>query len=335
MPQHSRLAGFVLGAFCIGQLCAQGRSSWKDPSTHSARLVTVDKNVQLEVLDWGGSGKPMILLAGGGHTAHVFDDFAPKLAARWHVYGITRRGYGASDYLPMDNPPDRLGDDVVAVIDALKIYKPILVGHSAAGAELSSVANRHPDRIAGLVYLDAAYSYAFHNGKGFDVQELQDLRGPERPAPGPEDLASFSALRNYSQRVNGFQLPEAELRAEFESDANGRVLRQRDLPGAAMIASLIDTPAKYTNIPAPALIIFANPHSQGPWVERNTDASVRASAKAYSAALATLTARQEQAVKDAVPTAHVVELPNANHMVFLSNEADVLREIRDFVAHLN
>jgi pimeloyl-ACP methyl ester carboxylesterase len=62
---------------------------------------------------------------------------------------------------------------------------------------------------------------------------------------------------------------------------------------------------------------------------------VRASANAYSAALAALTAKQEKAVKDAVPTAHVVELPNASHFVFLSNEADVLREIRDFVAGLN
>jgi non-heme chloroperoxidase len=102
-----------------------------------------------------------------------------------------------------------------------------------------------------------------------------------------------------------------------------------------MVASLIKTPAKYTNIPVPALVIFANPHSQGPWVERKTDASVRSSANAYSAALAALTARQEKAVKDAVTTAHVVELPNANHFVFLSNEADVLREIRDFVAGLN
>lgn len=36
-----------------------------------------------------------------------------------------------------------------------------------------------------------------------------------------------------------------------------------------------------------------------------------------------------------MPTARVVELPNASHFVFLSNEADVLREIRDFVAGLN
>jgi non-heme chloroperoxidase len=143
------------------------------------------------------------LLAGGGQTAHVFDDFAPKLAVRWHVYGITRRGYGASGYLPTDNPADRLGDDVVAVIDALKINKPILVGHSVAGAELSSVANRHPDRIVGLVYLDAAYSYAFDNGKGLEVREIQNLRGPERPPLGPADLASFSALGKYYERVGG------------------------------------------------------------------------------------------------------------------------------------
>ena len=46
MPQHSRLASFVVGAFCVGHLYAQGLSQWKDPSTHSTRFVTVDKNVQ-------------------------------------------------------------------------------------------------------------------------------------------------------------------------------------------------------------------------------------------------------------------------------------------------
>src|SRR5215831_6969727 len=91
-------------------------------------------------------------------------------------------------------------------------------------------------------------------------------------------------------------------------------------------------PKKYASIPVPALVIFANPHSQGAWVEANADASVKA---ATDAALTALTATQEQAVKEAVPTAHVIELPNANHFVFLSNETDVLREIGGFVAGLN
>jgi non-heme chloroperoxidase len=123
----------------------------------------------LEVLDWGGSGKTIVLLAGGGNTAHVFDDFAPKLTDHYHVYGITRRGFGASGYSATDHPADRLRDDVIAVIDALNLNKPILVGHSIAGVELSSVANGHPNRVAGLVYLDAAYSYAFDNGNGASI----------------------------------------------------------------------------------------------------------------------------------------------------------------------
>jgi len=60
--------------------------------------ISVDDNVPLEVLDWGGSGRALVLLAGGGDTAHGFDGFAPKLTAHNHVYGIARRGFGASGY---------------------------------------------------------------------------------------------------------------------------------------------------------------------------------------------------------------------------------------------
>jgi len=41
----------------------------------------VEKNVKLEVLDWGGSGEPLVLLAGPGNSAHIFDKFAPSPCA--------------------------------------------------------------------------------------------------------------------------------------------------------------------------------------------------------------------------------------------------------------
>ena len=49
----------------------------------------------------------------------------------------------------------RLADDVLHVFDSLKIGAPVLVGHSMAGAELTTLGNQHSDRLAGLVYLDA------------------------------------------------------------------------------------------------------------------------------------------------------------------------------------
>ena len=207
MPHWSFLAGSVLLAFLAVPIHSQSLAVWKDPSPHTTRFVTVDKDVRLEVLDWGGSGMPIILLAGGGNTAHEFDDFAPKLTAHHHVYGITRRGFGASGYSATDDPADRLGDDVVAVIGTLNLKKPILVGHSIAGVELSSIANRYPNRVGGLVYLDAAYSYAFDNGKGANIMEIQKLQGPQTPPPNQTDLASFSALQKYYERVNGFRFP--------------------------------------------------------------------------------------------------------------------------------
>lgn len=138
-------------------------TEWKDSSPHTVQFVTVDGGVRLEVLDWGGSGRPLLLLAGLGNSAHVFDALAVKLNKSFHVYGLTRRGFGASGKPTSGYSADRLADDVLEVVDSLKLNKPLLAGHSIAGEELSSIGSRHADRVSGLVYLDAAYSYAFYD----------------------------------------------------------------------------------------------------------------------------------------------------------------------------
>src|SRR6266403_4526129 len=126
-----RAASMLLISFMV-PLHSQQPPPWKDPSPHIAQFVTVDKNVRLEVLDWGGSGRPLVLLAGGGNTAHIFDKFAPQLMDTYHVYGITRRGFGSSSAPVSGYSADRLGDDVLAVLDVLKLVRPVLAGHSIA-----------------------------------------------------------------------------------------------------------------------------------------------------------------------------------------------------------
>jgi non-heme chloroperoxidase len=304
-------------------------ATWKDPSPHRTQFLQVTAAVRLEVLDWGGTGRPLVLLAGGGDTAHVFDDFAPKLAASFHVYGITRRGFGASGFAESEAGPDRFGDDVLAVLDALALKRPVLAGHSFGGAELSSVASRHPARVAGLIYLDAGFPYAFDNGNVPAMQEFEALRPPQRTPPGGADLAGFDALREHYRRVLGFTYPEAELRHRRMANPDGSVGKGRIPPGGATLLSHMK---KYATIPVPALLIFASPHSLGRWTDdSSTDPAVREQVKTYIAALAVLTDRQTKAIESSVPAARVVRLPGAHHYVYLSHEADVLREMRAFL----
>src|ERR1700747_1242431 len=99
MSYRKRVFIFCLtGLWTVAQPAARAQeiSAWHDPSKHQIKLVSVGDGVRLEVLDWGGPGRPIVLLAGLGFTAHVFDGFAEKLTDTYHVYGVTRRGYGAS-----------------------------------------------------------------------------------------------------------------------------------------------------------------------------------------------------------------------------------------------
>ena len=308
-------------------LQSQQPAGWKDPSSHVSRFVPVGQDVRLEVLDWGGSGRPLVLLAGGGDTAHVFDDFATKLTSDFHVYGITRRGFGESGFAPVTSGADTFGDDVLAVLDALKLERPILAGHSIAGQELSSIGTRQPNRVAALVYLDAAYPYAFDNGKVPTFEEISAIGFPQPPPPTEADLATFDGLRQYDTRVRGFTYPEGELRQKRSVTPEGRVGPLRSFPGGR---SLLATVTKYVQIRTPALFLVSS-QSPGRWAETSTDPKIRE----QTAALSAFTERQAKAIEDGLAGARVVRLPGANHYVFLSNEADVLREMRAFLGRLS
>jgi len=363
---------FLLLLPIAGRLAAQQTTPWQDPSPHAIQFVTVDDNVKLEVLDWGGSGRPLVLLSGLGNTAHVFDEFAPKLTSDYHVYGITRRGFGASSVPFTGYSADRLGDDVLAILDALKLDRPVLVGHSIAGEELSSIGTHHSKRVAGLIYLDAAYWYAFYDRSrgnlNIDLQELlrklnqlqpgrgpsdmkplvqellqtslpefekdlKDLRPdlqnePQPPAPTADDRKSFLAWRAWVNRVYGIALPEAELRQQRESEPGGHVGEER--AKATTRQAIIEGEEKYTDLRLPILAIVAFPHDPGPFASNNPVARA-----AFEAIEAAFDEPQVKAFESGVPSARVVRLPRANHYVFISNESDVLREMRTFLAALH
>jgi non-heme chloroperoxidase len=326
MNQVGHLARACVLIALVVPLRAQQPASWRDPSSHVARFIEVSQNVRLEVLDYGGSGRPLVLLPGGGDTAHVFDDFAPKLTGDFHVYGITRRGFGESSFAEPASGADTFGDDVLAVLDALKLDRPVVAGHSIGGQELSSIGTRYPNRVSALVYLDAAFAYAFDNGKVPTFEEISKIGFPQTPPPADADLATFDALRQYYLRVLGFTYPESELRQKRSATPEGRVGPMRPFPGGRFLTAGMK---QYVQIRTPSLFLVSS-QSPGRWVEASTDPVI----KAQIAGLSAFKDRQAKALEEGLPGARVVRLPGANHYVFLSNEADVLREMRAFLARV-
>jgi pimeloyl-ACP methyl ester carboxylesterase len=306
-----------------------------DPSPHTVRFIPVDTNVRLEVLDWGGTGRPVVFLTGLGNNAHVFDMFAPKFTPQYHVYGITRRGYGISSHpVPTGSnySADRLGDDILAVLDSLKIVRPVLVGHSIAGEEMSSIGSRHPDRAAGLVYLDAGYAYAFYNQARGDLsldlialqEELKQLRsGPFDTRPVIQQLLETSLPRFERDLKETKDYLDAQPPAMLKAYASPS-------PDSTFRQAIATEEEKYTNIPVPILAIYAEPHGHAPAFAIK-DSTVRAAADARDSATVET---QAEAFAAANPSVRVVRLPHADHYVFISNQADVLREINAFIASL-
>jgi non-heme chloroperoxidase len=311
-------------------------AAWELPPKHTTRFIGVDTNVTLEVLDWGGSGPPLVFLTGLGAAAHDFDLFAPKFTPGYHVYGISRRGFGASSspaFTRANYFADRLADDVLAVIDSLGLRRPVLVGHSIGGEELSSIGSRYPDRVAGLIYLDAGYGYAFYDtSRGdYDIDRPELIRTLERLQPGH---LSGSDLRTLMHALRDSILPRFE--RDVDQQTKGLDARSSDARNAQLVdttpsaaRAIVDGEEKYTRIPVPILAIFALPHQPPPMpgVDSATRAAVQARADSFTAVHAT-------AFENGVPSARVVRIPHATHVIFRSNEADVLREMEAFLAAL-
>ena len=181
-------------------------------------FVEVSPGVRLEVVEWGGSGPPLLLLAGATHSAWVYEDLAPQFTDRRTVFGMTRRRHGNSD-----SPAESFGirdlvNDIVAVLDAFSIRQADVIGHSFGGNELTYLALEHPERIRRAVYLDG----------GWDFYEMYNAEGwwdgwPEFPL-APADSTSPAAVAAHIAQTWGALFPLTELEAIHHFDANGKLV---------------------------------------------------------------------------------------------------------------
>jgi pimeloyl-ACP methyl ester carboxylesterase len=101
-------------------------------------------------------GPPVILLHGWPYDIHSFVDVAPLLAASGHRVIVPHlRGYGTTSFLSGDTvrngQPSAMAVDIIALLDALKIEKPVIAGFDWGARTADIIAALWPERCKALV----------------------------------------------------------------------------------------------------------------------------------------------------------------------------------------
>lgn len=301
-------------------------SNRKSQAVYQTKFVSGSTNNKIEILDFGGTGEPILFLSGLGNSAHVFIDFAPKFCDKFHVYAMTRRGFGASEQTTNGYRIDTLAMDILAVTKALNLDKVILIGHSIAGDEISKFASTYPDKVAKVVYLDAAYDRS-----SFMTSIMPYF--PAFPNPTANDSSSFENLKVFMAKTMGVSMPDEEMKSNTVFSKDGKY--QKDVTPSEIqgkIISGIERP-NYTSINCPALAIYSiasSVYTTIPFYD-SLDAGNKKKADTCYIMFGNITKEQIALFKKEVKNGITKEIKGANHYVFISNPDETENLIREFL----
>jgi len=186
-----------------------------------------------------GKGEPIVLLHGWMSDSSMWGRLDTNPAAKeYQLIAVDLRGHGKSD---KPHEPEKYGpemaEDVVRLLDHLKIKKAHVVGYSMGAVVAGKLLVDHPDRLLSVTFGGAgpqfrpseelvsvieATAESLEKGKG--VTPLLIALAPDgEPKPTPEQVAGFGALflRDKDQKalaavlrgMPGLEVTEAELRA--------------------------------------------------------------------------------------------------------------------------
>ncbi|MGQ0604702.1 MAG: alpha/beta fold hydrolase [Anaerolineales bacterium] len=215
-------------------------------------------DLRFHYLDWGGEGRPLVLLHGLASNARIWDFVAPQLAApgrgvgealraspvageasagHFRVLALDQRSHGLTD--PADDGFNfaAITRDLHAFVDTLHLERPLLVGHSWGASTVLNYAALRPMNVAGIVMVD---------GGMFSMSDVPEMTWEKAEALlRPPDLdgmpvAEFRArMRNWLPDGLEVETVAPIVLASFRIDDDERLYRRLPIPQHMQIARAI------------------------------------------------------------------------------------------------
>jgi pimeloyl-ACP methyl ester carboxylesterase len=136
---------------------AQTASPAATPALPSEQLAVGSKPYAVQAAISGAGRYTVIFESGFGTDLRAWRKVAPEVAKGARVLAYSRAGHGGSEARPEPRTIEQNTAELEALIASAKLAPPfILVGHSYGGLLMRSFAARHPDQVAGMVFVDPA-----------------------------------------------------------------------------------------------------------------------------------------------------------------------------------
>jgi pimeloyl-ACP methyl ester carboxylesterase len=181
------------------------------------RFVTVN-GIRMHYLEWGEpNGVPLVWAHGSASSGYEIRAVAPRLVqAGYRVLAVDYRGHGLTRVTDYDFGIHHIADDLIGLLDSLRIRAAVFGGASKGGFVAAAVYDHYPNRVLGLLMADGG---TWSNQWVFDRQSPDEIRrSMADPLPRITGASEFDVFL----RVVG-NIPPGDLPIEWLLDMLMRI----------------------------------------------------------------------------------------------------------------
>jgi DNA-binding SARP family transcriptional activator len=184
------------------------------------------EEITMHVVDWPGEEPPILAMHGSAGHAYGLTALGERLAPDVRFVAVDLRGHGFSDKPPTGYGVEEHVEDVLQLIDALGLERPILLGHSIGGAIATFAADAAGDRVGWLERSDRMELAPLPNGM-LRRRGLREALATEWASVARAD--ALGALSRVTDEVGEVAVPVALAKLLGVSRRQGNVVPARDL----------------------------------------------------------------------------------------------------------